>query len=105
MRKQGEVEDLGAGTRVAVKNVTNKLDLYIQCRQVWAVKVDNPEVAVVAEWDSVKDKQKFEMKDFSLLVPLEAPQRETRGCTAQCELLDMLEMVGLAMATHLFLEQ
>ena len=26
VRKQGEVEDLGAGTRVAVKNVTNKLD-------------------------------------------------------------------------------
>ena len=34
------------------------------------MKVDNPEVAVVAEWDSVKDKHEFEMKDFFHLVLL-----------------------------------
>jgi len=41
------------------------------------VKVDNPEVAVVAEWDSVKDKHEFVMKDFSPC-SAQAPQEESR---------------------------
>ena len=69
-----------------MKNVTNKLDLYIQCRQVlgtlcglWDVKVDNPEVAFVGKRDSVKDKQKVEMmKDLSYC-SAQAPQQETLG--------------------------
>ena len=54
--------------------------------------VANPKDEVVAEGFSV-DRQ----KDFSLLLALEAPQEETRGCTTQCILLLLFRNIWCAM--------
>ena len=101
--KVGEVEYLGVATNAAVKKLIYKLSLCMTYRQVLK---DILRAEVAKPRDSEDKEQYKKMMDLSpSSARCSAPLEETRGCSAQYVLLDMLEVVGLDMATHLFLQQ